>query len=252
MRNFMIAAAVILLMNSSGLLWRTLTASVEDASLAQGEGKETDPLPVPLPIPFVSAVPTEPYPIAIRLPVPFSSQAPAGSWQQPWIDACEEMSFLMVKSFMEGSTWTADTAARAIHEFVAWEKKRGYGGSITLEELAEVIGEKYPEYRAIISADVSIENIEHILQQGSPIIVPTAGRELNNPYFSNGGPWYHMLVITGYDATHFITNDPGTEAGEGYSYSKEHLIRAVHNWTGLAEEIGQGKPLLMIVENRFR
>src|SRR5690606_41290644 len=35
------------------------------------------------------------------LDVPFTSQAPEGNWKQPWQDACEETSILMVDRFYQ-------------------------------------------------------------------------------------------------------------------------------------------------------
>ena len=78
--------------------------------------------------------------------------------------------------------------------------------------------------------------------------VPVAGRELGNPYFSGGGPWYHMLVITGYDGNRFITNDPGTKRGEDYKYSADVLIEAIHDWTGSKDTITSGAKTAVVIE----
>ncbi|MBI1908383.1 hypothetical protein HYS28_03120, partial [Candidatus Uhrbacteria bacterium] len=36
----------------------------------------------------------------------------------------------------------------------------------------------------------------------------------------------------GYDETHFITNDPGTRLGQGYTYSHDVIMDALADWTG--------------------
>ena len=76
------------------------------------------------------------------------------------------------------------------------------------------------------------------LAAGHPIITGMAGKLLPNPYFSNGGPNYHMLVVKGYDATGFLTNEPGTYRGNGYHYDYGIFFTALHDWN--AQNILQG------------
>ena len=61
------------------------------------------------------------------------------------------------------------------------------------------------------------------------MLVPTAGRELGNPYYKQPGPIYHFLVIRGYTSKYLITNDVGTRRGEEYKYKFDILINAVHD-----------------------
>ncbi|MBU1911108.1 hypothetical protein KKG16_01695, partial [Patescibacteria group bacterium] len=89
--------------------------------------------------------------------------------------------------------------------------------------------------------------IKEELIKGNPIIIPAAGRDLDNPYFSGEGPWYHMLVIKGYDKKRFITNDPGTRRGEGYKYEYSVLLNAVHDWTGIKEDIRNGDQIMLVI-----
>ena len=51
-----------------------------------------------------------------------------------------------------------------------------------------------------------------------------------NPNFKDGGPNYHMLVVTGYDATGFVTNDPGTRLGQNFHYDYAGFDYAIHDW----------------------
>jgi hypothetical protein len=55
-----------------------------------------------------------------QLDVPFTSQAPAGNWLEPWQNACEETSVIMVTNFFKGdgpmtawcpSLWVCHTSA---------------------------------------------------------------------------------------------------------------------------------------------
>ena len=70
------------------------------------------------------------------------------------------------------------------------------------------------------------------LANGSPIIVPAAGRELANPNFTGAGPLYHMLVVRGYTDSTFVTNDPGTRNGNGYVYKQKIIMDAMGDWNG--------------------
>jgi hypothetical protein len=156
----------------------------------------------------------------------------------------------MIDAFLRGVTLPAAEADTAIVSLTARIADAGYGESMTITELAEA-AEQFFGYRSRIVEEVTIESIKREIAAGNPVIIPAAGKELQNPYFSGGGPWYHMLVITGYDETHFVTNDPGTVLGLGFRYPQEHLIAAVHDWTGRGETIGTGsKAMLVLIKDR--
>lgn len=78
-----------------------------------------------------------------------------------------------------------------------------------------------------------MEDIKKELAKGNPVIVPTAGRLLSNPYFTPPGPLYHMLLIKGYSTTstttEFITHDPGTIRGANFVYSYQTLETSIHD-----------------------
>ena len=57
-----------------------------------------------------------------------------------------------------------------------------------------------------------------------------------------------MLVVIGYTDDGFITNDPGTKRGEQYWYKTETLLDAIHDWTGVKEEIAKGPTNALIVQ----
>lgn len=145
---------------------------------------------------------------------------------------------------------TPAAAEDELQKLVSWMTERGYSYDVTIAELAQVAREYYGLH-ARIRDDVSEESIKEELAAGRPVIIPAAGRMLGNPYFSGEGPWYHMLVITGYReglfGTAFITNDPGTKRGDGYEYKADVVLNAIHDWTGVKEEIAQGKKTMLIV-----
>lgn len=227
------------------LLLCSCTASAQvPAKVTQVPFIDQEVRPTPL-FPFVEI--ETPRPSKLRLSVPFSSQAPYNEWDAFHNDTCEEMSLLMVLGYIHGFRFTPESAETALQDLVAWEESKGLGPSITIEQLAALAEERFGA-RTVIHTDVSINSIERLIAEGHPVIIPAAGRELLNPYFSNGGPWYHMLVITGYDEEFFYTNDPGTSYGAVYSYDKDLLLSTIHDWTGVQEKIGEGRKVMMTIE----
>jgi hypothetical protein len=189
-------------------------------------------------------------PPAVLLEVPFTSQAPFKNWDEPYQNACEEASLLTVMHYLENRPFTQELANREIVDLASKTAAMGYGISISMQQLADITRALYPQYEPVIHTDVSVESLKKLLAQGKPVIIPAAGKELKNPYFSGGGPWYHMLVVTGYDATYFYTNDVGTGHGERYPYPQQMLIDIIHDWTGQDETIGQGRKVMMTLEQR--
>ena len=188
----------------------------------------------------------EPIPNKIKIEVPFSPQAPDANWDAPYQEACEEMSVMMVYHFLNGSDLSKEQADKELLELVEWEETNGYLEDVDTEELAK-IAEQYYKVRTNILYNLNVEDLKRTLAAGNPIIVPAAGRQLGNPYFSGEGPWYHMLVLTGYDRDEFITNDPGTRRGEDYKYKYDVLLNAVHDWTGVKEEIATGQKVALVL-----
>lgn len=191
-------------------------------------------------------------PSSAKLNVPFSPQAPFANWDAAHEEACEEMSLIMVVHALHHSELTAENAERELQTLLTWEATHGYSVDVTIEQLSAITRDEYGIRSSTVSG-VSEESIERAIAAGHPVILPIAGRELGNPYFSGEGPWYHMLVVTGYrhgffGQTIFITNDPGTKRGENYEYGASTLINAVHDWTGVKEEIDRGERRMMIIE----
>jgi hypothetical protein len=77
------------------------------------------------------------------------------------------------------------------------------------------------------------------------IIAPFAGRMLGNPFYSGEGPYYHMLVIKGYDEENFITNDVGTRRGENFIYSYETVMQAIHDYRETGIETAPKKVMVI-------
>lgn len=164
---------------------------------------------------------------------PFLSQAPFAVWDPLHEEACEEASLIMAKAFLDKErTISLARGEKDIQGLVAYQEKNGYGVSISLEQLVKVARAYYSLGSARVESEATTEKIKRELVAGKLVIAPAAGKLLGNPNFRNGGPLYHMLVIKGYDATGFITNDPGTRLGESYHYPLETLQAAIHDWDG--------------------
>jgi len=129
---------------------------------------------------------------------------------------------------------------------VAWEEDNGYPIDVTMPQLLEIAKAKYGLNGKVIE-NVTIDDIKNELRNGNPVIAPFAGRELGNPNYSGLGPWYHVLVITGFDGTSFYTQDVGTKRGANYKYSQSILFNALHDWTGVKEETNTGPKRVLVV-----
>jgi hypothetical protein len=192
-------------------------------------------------------------PDRIRLTVPFVLQAPNEVWDEIQEESCEEASLLMVATYLSEDK-------KAIHRKEAEEE---------LASMIEFQNEKYGDYRdsdmeqlktlaedyfdlksGAIIEDPTLEELKKILANERPIIVPAAGRLLENPFFTPPGPLYHNLVLIGYDDNRrtFIANDPGTRRGRYYEYDYEILMEAIHDFPGTKEDIEQGSKRVLYFE----
>lgn len=183
---------------------------------------------------------------SVLIRVPFSPQAPTGDWGAPYQEACEEMALIMAVHYDRQQPLSREDADEELRALVAWEAEHGYDEDVTMAELFQ-IARNYYGFDGVLDTEVTTERIRQYLATGRPVIVPAAGRALGNPYFSGRGPWYHALVIVGYAGETFITNDPGTKRGKGYRYAADVLLNAIHDWTGVKEEIVNGKKVMLIL-----
>jgi hypothetical protein len=184
----------------------------------------------------------------VNLSVPFTSQAPNGNWDMPYQEACEEASAIMVDAFYRGETGKIDPAAAdaAILKVVGFENATlGFYKDTTAEEIAKVIKGYYGYSDVIVKPFSSADDLKKVLALGYPVMVPFAGKLLGNPNFRNGGPLYHMMVIRGYTPSYFITNDPGTRKGEGYTYWYDTILKAAHDWNG--GNVTEGARVMLVV-----
>ena len=203
-------------------------------------------------VPTANPIKTTPTPLpdSASVKMSFTSQAPFANWDALHEDSCEEASLIMVYHFYKGnSVGSKQDAENQIQTLVSWEANQGYGNSITANQLKDVASSYFSMKTGRIGV-ATIDNIKKEIAAGRPVIIPAAGRILPNPNFTAPGPIYHMLVIKGYDNDEFITNDPGTRQGEGFKYTYDSLINAIHDWNGenTPESILQGKKLYLVFD----
>lgn len=171
------------------------------------------------------------FPAELNLKLPFYSQAPFANWDYPWQEACEEASILLIANGYFGHEWTAVEFNEEILDMVEWQKRRfGDYWHTTMRQTAEIL-EGHLKLKSVIHEDPSLDDIKLILNKGHFIVMPLAGKLLKNPYFKNGGPEYHVVVVKGYTKDNgIITHDVGTRRGEDYVYSWEIIDNAWHDY----------------------
>jgi len=189
-------------------------------------------------------------PTEVNWKVPFYPQAPDGDWGMPWQEACEEASIIQAYYFTIGQDLSKAQFKREILLLVDWEiENLGYFEDTTIEETLNVMLQNYPieTSKLQILNNPSLEDMKAELAQGRIIIAPFAGRMLKNPFYSGAGPYYHMMVIKGYDEENFIVNDVGTKRGADFIYSYKTIMDAMHDWNGKKEDIKGGAKKVIVV-----
>ena len=170
-------------------------------------------------------------PSEINLNVPFFSQAPDADWGMPWQEACEEAAVLLAYYYATNQSPTKEEFKTDVRQLVDWQIEN-YGDyeHTNVEQTAEMLKEVFKFSNFQVFSTSSVEDLKKELAQGHSIVAPFAGRQLGNPFYSAEGPYYHMMVIKGYDEEHFITNDVGTKRGENFIYPYETIMSAMHEW----------------------
>ena len=129
---------------------------------------------------------------SINLQVPFITQAPFMLWKTyPFETTCEETCALMMHYYLSGiKTVDENITKQEILSIVDFENKTyGFSDDTNAAETARFIRDYY-KYNAQVYYNISIDDIKRELNEGNPVIVPTAGRLLFNPDFTPPGPIY--------------------------------------------------------------
>ncbi|MBT4277745.1 C39 family peptidase [Candidatus Falkowbacteria bacterium] len=190
-------------------------------------------------------------PNKIHYNVPFTSQAPFRDWSYPWQEFCEEAAVLITMRYFDGrGIKDKDDANDALQEIMKWENENlGFYKDTTATTTMKIITDFYEYDNVELSHDTTIEKIKQELAKGNLIIIPTAGRNLENPYFTPPGPIYHNLVLVGYDNEKqiFYTNDPGIMSGKDFKYSYKNIIESIADWSYEKETIDKSRKVMIIV-----
>lgn len=188
---------------------------------------------------------SKPLPKELNFAMAFYSQAPFGNWDYPWQEACEEASILLVANIYQQKKWSAEEFNDQILKLVEWEKKRF--GSYEHTDVAQtaLMLKEYLGLETVIHDNPTFEDVQKILNKGHLMVGTFAGKKLRNPFYTNGGPNYHAMVIKGYkEGNKIITADVGTRRGEDYVYHWSVIEDSLHDY---AEPIEKGAKRLIEV-----
>jgi len=171
--------------------------------------------------------------LAKNLYIPWTSQAPMGNWSEPWQNACEETSLVMLDYYYKNDrNLTKEIATQAISKKLA-DKNMSLGKS--LDENSDTIiklVDYFSDWHAYAVENPTVADIKNELESGRPVIGLFYAPALNNNQYHYPVAVYHVLVIKGYDdnTNEFITNDPGTSSGLDYRYSYTTILNALHDY----------------------
>ncbi len=182
----------------------------------------------------------------------FIPQAPEKKWDQPWQDACEESALLTLYYHYQDQDPSLEQVKQDILDMVNYQAKNEMSKDVNLEQMKQ-ISQDYLNIQAKIIDNPSLEDLKEQLLLNRPILVPTAGKKLfkENKHFNNGGPYYHNIVILGYndDQQKFIVHDVGTQFGAYFKYSYKLLLDAIHDFPPSLnkEDINQGQKKVLVL-----
>ena len=181
------------------------------------------------------------------------TQAPTGSWQEPYQNACEEAAILMAHQWVVGKSVTRKEANAELLKMIAFENERfGDYRDTTAAETVELFKTFYKSDAARLVPSATLADVKRELAEGNVVILPMAGRRLNGPYYTPPGPIYHMLLFRGYDEDReeFTVNDDGTNTkGEAFRFSYAAIARSWNDWDHAVDGLARAdvpKPMIIV------
>ena len=120
--------------------------------------------------------------------------------------------------------------------------------SVPMHDLKAVYDTMYPKIGSSrILEQPTLNDIKQQLAKGSLVIVPTAGRLLDNPFFYGNGPRFHTIFIVWYDDRYFYVNEVGMTGWENYRYTHDTVMYAMHDFVAQGD-ITQWEKLVMVID----
>lgn len=166
--------------------------------------------------------------------VPFVCQAPhqnAQSWEYHHA-SCEEAAVLQALFYAQGKdTIDPNEAHRIFLDMIAWQEKHfGVHKDIHADSVKMLIQGYFglADDEVVIQRKATLEDLRWWVARGYPVIAPTYGRILRNPYYTPPGPEYHMLTVIGYTPDRLITHDVGTKRGKNFSYENDRFMKSMN------------------------
>jgi hypothetical protein len=170
--------------------------------------------------------------------VPFFCQAPyqnQASWDLHHA-SCEEAALLQAVYYDKKiDSINLKTIDRTLLDMIAWQKKHfGIHKDIHADSVKMLMTGYfgYTEDQIHIIRKATIDDIKREVASGYPVIAPTYGRTLNNPYYTPPGPEYHMVTVIGYTKDRIITNDVGTKRGKDFTYDIPLFMKSMYQEGG--------------------
>jgi hypothetical protein len=203
----------------------------------------------------VEAIVTPPIPRETILPpsvyihTPYYSQAPDGNRNLPWSMLCSEANLVLAAYAVQNRELSKQQFKEEMLAMIPIQEKAfGTYFSIPMRDLKGLYDTMYPNVgNTRILENPSLKDMKSQLAKGNLIIAPTAGRLLENPFFINGWPRFHTILIVWYDDTHFYVNEVGMSNGENFKYTHANVMHAMHDFVK-KWDITKGAKLVMVVE----
>ncbi len=170
-------------------------------------------------------------PPSVTLGVPFYMQAPDNKRVLPWTEACSEANLVLAAYYIQNKTLTKDQFKKDILAMTKIQDKFfDTYIEIPMVELKKLYDRFYPKAGTSKIIDKpTIEQIKEELAQWNIVIVPSAGKKLNNPYYLEYAPRFHTILLRWYDDKYFYANDVGISRGENFPYLQEVIMEANHD-----------------------
>ena len=210
--------------------------------------------PIPTTTPFFTPTPTSiTIPDSFLIKTAFIPQAPEKIWTQPWQDACEEASLLTLKHYYQTTQPDSLTIKNEILGLIDYESTQGWSHDINIDQMAQ-LAQNYLHLKATIIEKPSLMQLKTYLSNGIPVIVPASGKILyrENKNFSHNGPYYHNIVILGFNDTKqlFTVHDVGTQYGSYFNYSYQLLLDSIHDLPPSKKvvDINQGQKRVLVLQ----